>query len=345
MILERLSAKYGHKKILVTSSDSTGCGLMRAEYPHRFLKDSFEWCEHSSGFPSADPRIHEADIVWLQRPNHEFFLTYIPEMQRQGKFVIIDLDDTLWDIPASNLAGRFYGKKELAKVEAVFKLADCLTTSTIPLQEFLEKKFNKKTFVIPNHLVQDEIFLTGEKEKNDKIKIGWAGSYTHAGDFDHHLVNVLRGLPKDKVEFYSMGYMPQFFKGFAKELPWIETSQFHKTFREQNWDIGIMVAQDSMFNRCKSNLKYLEYGATKTAVVGHSVYPYINTVEHGVDGFLVQKEKTDWKEYIYTLIENESLRLQMANAAYNKVKKNFTYEENHAALEQIYLDIFAYLGV
>ena len=344
MILERLKEKYGYKKLMITSSDSTGCGLMRAEYPHRFLKDSFEWCEYSSGFPSNDPRIHETDIIWLQRPLHDFFLTYIPEMQRQGKFVIIDLDDTLWDIPASNMAHVHYPKKILDKVDAVFKLADCLTTSTIPLQDFLEKRFNKKTFLLPNHLIQDEIFIKGDKPKNDIIKIGWAGSFTHAGDFDHHLVNVLRGLPKDKVEFYSMGYTPGFFKGFAKSMPWVETTKFHQTFRDQNWDIGIMVAQDNMFNKCKSNLKFLEYGATKTAVVGHSVYPYLQTVNHGVNGFLVKNEKTDWKEYIYTLIENEPLRLQMAETAYADVKRNFTYEENHEELEQRYLDIFDYLG-
>jgi len=345
MILPRLAAKYGHKKIMITSSDSTGCGLMRAEYPYRFLKDSFEWCEYSSGFPSSDPRIYEADIVWLQRPLHEFFLTYIPEMQKQGKHVIIDLDDTLWHIPASNLAHVHYPTKILKKVDAVFNLASCLTTSTVPLRELLVERFKKETFILPNHLIQDEIFIQGNKPKNDKIKIGWAGSYTHAGDFNHHIANALRSLPKDKVEIYCMGYMPNGFGSFATALPWIETTQFHRTFREQNWDIGIMVADNNMFNTCKSNLKFLEYGATKTAVVGHSVYPYANTVNHGVNGFLVQKDKTDWKEYLNTLVENESLRLQMAENAYFDVKRNFTYEENYENLEQRYLDIFEYLGV
>lgn len=345
MVLERLKNKYGHKKIMLTSSDKTGCGYHRIYSPYLFLRDSFEWCEYNSGFPAGDPRIFEADVIVIQRALHEYFLQWIPAMQAQGKKIIYDLDDTLWDIPSSNLAHRHYPPRELRKVDAVIKLVDCITTSTVPLGDFMHKRFNKPTFIVPNKLWMSELGFDGDKKKNDKIKIGWAGSYTHAGDFDNYLVRVMNDLPFDKVEFYTMGYTPQFFKQKSISIPWVETGNFHKTFCEQNWDIGIMVAADNMFNKCKSNLKFLEYGAIKCAAVGHDIYPYVNTIEHGVDGFLVKNQKTDWAEYIYKLIDDESLRLTIADNAYQKVKTHWTYEGDAENIENKYLEIFDFLGL
>lgn len=345
MVLEKLKAKYGHKKIMLTSSDNTGCGYHRIYSPYLFLKDSFDWCEYSSGFPANDPRIMEADVVVIQRALHEYFLQWIPAMQAQGKKIIYDLDDTLWDIPASNKAHRHYPPAELRKVDAVIKCCDCITTSTFPLADFMSKRFKKPTFIVPNKLWMSELGFDGEKKLNEKLKIGWAGSYTHSGDFDHHLANVLRNLPFDKVDLYMMGYTPVFAQSFAKQVPWVDTKDFHKTFAEQNWDIGIMVATDNQFNRCKSNLKFLEYGAIKCASVGHDIYPYTHTVEHGVDGFLVKETKKDWAEYIYKLIEDDNLRLTIANNAYEKVKNLWTYEGDAANIEAKYIELFDYLGV
>ena len=344
MILDKLKNKYGNLKILMTSSDSTGCSLLRVEYPYKFLKESFNHIEMNQGYPVNDPRTVECDILSLQRPNHDHFLTFLPYRKSLGKFNIIDMDDMLWDIPASNWAHRHYPPKELKRVDSVLKLADCFTCSTKPLADFLESRFQKKAFIIPNHVWADELSENvGIKKKNEKIKIGWAGSYTHNGDFDHYLVDVLRNLPYDKVEFYSMGFMPQFFKPFAKEIPWVKTEDFHKTFAEQNWDIGIMVAKDNLFNKVKSNLKYLEYGSVKCAAIGHAVYPYVNCIEDGVDGLLVYKEKTDWKKHIYRLIEDEDYRLMLANNAYNKVNKEYTFEGDYQRLEDKYIEIIDYL--
>lgn len=335
-----LKDKYGKLKLLVTSSDSTGCGGYRTYFPYQFLKPNFDWIEHSFGFPGSNPIIMESDVTFVQRANHDFFRTWIPQVQSMGKKVVYDLDDTLWDIPASNLAHRHYPRKELDKVDAVIKLCDCMTTSTVPLKEFLENRFGKKVFLLPNHVWHNEMPV---KQKNEKIKIGWAGSYTHAGDFDNYLVKALKSLPQDKVEFTCVGYMPQFFKSFAKHAEWIDFKEYHSKFIEMNWDIGVIVATNNQFNRCKSNIKYLEYSQARCASIADNVYPYINTIDDGIDGFLVKNPKKDWKEYLHRLVEDEQFRLDMANNAYEKVKNKFTFEYDSDTLEQTYTDIFDYL--
>lgn len=335
-----IKEKYGNKKLLMASSDSTGCGGYRILFPHNFLQPNFEWTQCFMGFPSGNPIINEADIVVIQRATHEFFQQWIPWMQSQGKKIIYDIDDDLWHIPASNLAHRHYNKAELKQVESIIKICDCVTTSTIPLKNWLETLTDKQVFVIPNHVWHHEMV---EKPKNDKIKIGWAGSYTHNGDFDHNLIKYLRSLPTDKVEISCVGFMPQFMKGFANLVPWIDFADYHKSFINLNWDIGVIVAEENTFNTCKSNIKYLEYSQAKCVSVAHNVYPYATTIDDGVDGFLVKNTKHDWKNYINQLIEDEPFRLQMANAAYEKVKQNFTYEFDSAIMEQRYIEVFDYL--
>lgn len=336
----KLKDKFGNKKVILASSDSTGCGGYRTYYPYLFLKDNFEWIEHFFGFPSGNPIIHEADVVFIQRATHEFFPPWIKWMQSVGKRVVYDIDDNLWAIPSANLAHRHYPPRELKKVDAVINACDCITTSTLPLKKFLEERFQKQVFYIPNHIWHRDLEV---KPKNEKVQIGWAGSYTHNGDFDHHLVNVLRNLPKDKVDIFCVGFHPQYLKPFSTLVPWIDFKEYHEKFCALNWDIGVIVAEENLFNRCKSNIKYLEYSQARCVSVAHGVYPYSTTIDDGVDGFLVNNTKYDWKSHIYRLIEDEPFRLKMADKAYEKIKAQFTYEFDDIPHEYRYLELFEYL--
>ena len=159
-------------KIYMAASDETGCGLMRIQHPANELKKTFPWTEYRLGFPPSDPMLNEADVYIIQRATNEFFFDWIPKVQSEGKKVIFDIDDALWSIPASNLAHRYYPTKELKKLDKVMSLCDYLTASTIPLKETLENKFQKEVKVLPNLLPSFDF----EKPKNDKLRIGWAGS-------------------------------------------------------------------------------------------------------------------------------------------------------------------------
>ena len=337
-----LNEKHKQIKLLMSSSDIHGCGFMRVKQPAEFLQNHLPWVEYSLGFPPNDPRINEANIISLQRANNEYFQTWIPKIKETGTKLVSDMDDLLWGIPSSNLAHRHYPKKELDKLDFVMKNSDALTCSTIPLQGYLRDRFKIEPIVIPNMYHTPPDFI---KPKNDKIRIGWHGSYTHAGDFDHHLVKAIRELKKKyDFEFHTFGFCPQFFKDIAIHTEWTGIDTFIQTLIGLNLDIGIIVAQDNFFNACKSNLKYIEYSLAKTVSVAHNVYPYSNTIDDGVNGFLIKKEKTDWKTYLEELIVNEELRVTMAERANEKVKKEFTFEGNGDLILSKYGELFTQLG-
>lgn len=330
-------------RMLMTSSDSYGCGFMRVKQPAEFLKQHFPWTEFNLGFPRFDPRLYDANIITLQRANNEFFQSWIPRIKETfGTKIVSDMDDNLWAMPATNLAHRDYPKKELDKLDFVLRNSDALTCSTVPLAEFLRDKFKVDPIIIPNmhHTPPDFI-----KPKNNKLRIGWHGSHTHNGDFDHHLVKAIRELKKKyDFEFHTFGFCPQFFKDIAIHTEWADFDNFIQTLIGINLDIGIVVATDNHFNKCKSNLKFIEYSLAKVASVAHSVYPYATTIEDGVDGFLVKKEKTDWKSYLEELIVNEELRRTMVEKANKKVTEQFTFEGNGDLVLAQYNLLFERLG-
>jgi len=329
-------------KILMTSSDSTGCGLLRTQLPALELKKTYPWTEYRLGFPPRDPVLQEADIIFLQRATNEFFFDWIPKAQAEGKKIVFDIDDSLWDIPAANLAHRYYPTKELKKLEKVMKMCDLITVSTEPLRDRIISILGRTDVHVIKNLLPYESY---EKPKNEKPRIIWAGSYTHNGDFDKHLVKALREVVKEyDVEFYTFGFTPQFFKDFAISVPWVDTQEYMSKLKELNGDIGIIVAEDNQFNRSKSNLKFLEYGLTKIAPIAHNTYPYATTMTHGQDSFLVQNPKTDWKSYLVELIKNEELRVKIQHNAHQTVKDNFTFDSQGEWFLKQYQEIFKILG-
>ena len=56
------------------------------------------------------------------------------------------------------------------------------------------------------------------------------------------------------------------------------------------WDFAIAPLEDDPFTRCKSDLKYLDYGALAIPAVFSDVRPYCETVRHRETGLVVPNE-------------------------------------------------------
>lgn len=307
-----------NKKMFFTSGDSSGCSHYRTELPAKFLG-----YESSQGFPTGDPKLEDSDIIFIQRASHEYFLKWIPYIQSKGKKVIFDIDDNLWKIPVTNPASHAFSSRNLKLIKSIMQLCNGITVSTQPLKDFfLDNRFNTNIHVIPNMI--NNVFENPPKK--EKVRIGWIGTSTHAGDFSKDLIFALRELKKrNDCELVFMGYNPL-----------KDNSEFHKFISPEKYleyvnllalDIGLCVTEDNDFNRCKSNIKYLEYSACGVTTIANSVYPYANTIKHGDTGLILDDESL-WIEYIVDLINRKDLREYYTLNAKGFVKENFTYEHN-----------------
>jgi glycosyltransferase involved in cell wall biosynthesis len=85
------------------------------------------------------------------------------------------------------------------------------------------------------------------------------------------------------------------------------------------WDFAIAPLEDDPFTRCKSDLKYLDYGALAIPAVFSDVRPYSETVRHRETGLVVPNEADAWAEALGEMVSDGALRSRLARAARDEV--------------------------
>ena len=100
------------------------------------------------------------------------------------------------------------------------------------------------------------------------------------------------------------------------------------------FDVSLAPIKDTMFNRMKSQLKVIEAGFYKKALIASDVGPYTIDLKHSLDkgnfvdgnALLVDKSrnKSDWAKYMKKLIQNPSWAEDLGERLYETV--NGTYD-------------------
>jgi glycosyltransferase involved in cell wall biosynthesis len=99
------------------------------------------------------------------------------------------------------------------------------------------------------------------------------------------------------------------------------------------FDISLAPIKDHIFNRVKSQLKVIEAGFYKKAIIASEVGPYTidlkHTLKNGIFGdgnaLLVHENRnhSDWAKYIKTLVNNPNLIVDLGERLYETVKDTY----------------------
>lgn len=248
-------------------------------------------------------------------------LDVIYSMRKVGKFkIIIDIDDNLWQIPIGNIAmgdSTQHAKRIVALTESV-KCADWVTVSTDPLKDILEP-LNANISVLPNYI--DEADWSFKRKKHDKVRIAWVWSPTHIPDMPI-IEKALEQISKrDDVEIVIFGTELQIFKNVkTMNIKGVKYWDYPKLFMEEGIDISIAPLEDNDFNKCKSNIKWLESSMAGSAFIGSDVYPYSKSIKQGKTGY-VCKGTGQWVKYMTWLIEDADKRKELVKNARKEIKE------------------------
>ena len=172
------------------------------------------------------------------------------------------------------------------------------------------------------------IFNKLQVVQKKRITIGYMGTATH----DDDLMMVFPALQaiserhRGKVELQIIGAIGHGqTRQMLKKLPGrlisltsnqSEYPQFLAWFSSQvRWDIAIAPLRDTSFNRCKSDIKFLDYSILGAAGIYSCIPAYEETVRHQETGWLVDNNINSWIEALETLLTNEQLRKQIATNA------------------------------
>lgn len=256
--------------------------------------------------------------------------------------LIYTLDDNLLDLEGDHLIRPGLSQDQLSAIRYFAREAAGIIVSTEPLKTRLSR-LNQNIQVVPNALDERLFDRSHRKERQSshskkRIIIGYMGTYTH----DEDLMIVLQPLRevmrkhRDKVEFQLVGATAEAnILDYYGDLP-IKTlniginGEYPAFMRWMNqtleWDIGIAPLEISDFSVCKSDIKFLDYGALGIPGIFTACVPYEKTVLHMQTGYLAQNTPESWIEGLESLLSHNELREQMANEAQEYVFSNRTLE-------------------
>lgn len=332
-------------------SSGGGAGAAGRRVSVRMLPERFGTHPHSSTYvrlllPLRHPSVErhfdvtrgevydKADVVFVERTwtaNPDAAQRLVDRARADGARILFSIDDNLLDLNKDWLT-----TAHLAVVKLLAAEADAVVVSTEPLAERMAP-FNDRIVVIPNaldeRLLDDAVVPERKPEPGApaapgaiprRLTLGYMGTSTHDEDLEMiapALRNVLARFG-DGVEFQVVGAVARPSTLAALEgLPvsvlragdGIEYPQFMRwMFRNLHWDAAIAPLRDDVFNRCKSDIKLLDYGALGIPAVFSRVPSYEHSVRHGVTGLLAENTVESWAQNLERLLGDDVLRRAIA---------------------------------
>ena len=286
------------------------------------------------------------DRLWRPDISPALAESLVENIRQAGARLIYALDDSFQDLPAEGKDWRLT-EERLRVMQLFLCQADGVMVTTPALRERL-LGFNPNIVVVPHAL--DERLLSAERPGGKAIGyvstllryalniarpshakrkvIGYMGTFTH----DDDLMMVLPALRtvwqrhREEIEFQIVGVVGradtfQALKGLpvrvVKPRPGQEEyPAFMSWFSSHlHWDIAISPLKDTPFNRCKSDIKFLDYSAIGAAGIYSQVPAYESSVRHLETGWLAENEVGAWIEALEGLLSDDRLRMQLVQNA------------------------------
>lgn len=310
--------------------------------------------------PSMAAGALNADVVVFHRPNDDRAIEIAKLLRAQGKKIVMDSDDTYKDIDGHKW-GRLLRKVDKS-LDEFGKFADLITCST----EFLAKEYkelNPNVVVLPNCVDpeawpdQDEIL----RNDGEKVRIGLVGSVAYETNFEsfapvirelderEDVQLVLLGLPA-RNETTEKVVVPAHKKDYEfweslKNVEWtplVDMKDYFDTLNSLKLDIMLIPRADRYFNRCKSNLKFLEASMLEIPVIAQGFStgdsPYQQNSDDA-DHMSIAYVPDDWKQSIEYLIKNKEARKVIGQKAREYVIENYSISKNIHLWQEAYAGI------
>ena len=103
-------------------------------------------------------------------------------------------------------------------------------------------------------------------------------------------------------------------------------------------DVALVPLKYNIFNKCKSELKIVEAGWMKKAVICSRITPYQEYIKHGVNGLLVNlaRNNIDWFIFIKRLAQNPNQVKDMGEALHETIKTHFDLDKHNLTRAELY---------
>lgn len=160
-----------------------------------------------------------------------------------------------------------------------------------------------------------------ERRVKGEIRIGYfSGSITHNADFNlilPALVHLLEARPKVKLVLSGELDLPDELANYSNRIvsvPFCEWKRLPGLIA--SCDINLAPLTDTLFNRAKSENKWIEASLVKVPTIASNVGAFKQMIENGVTGLLCESA-SEWYKALVGLVDSPKKRLELAENAYS----------------------------
>ena len=175
--------------------------------------------------------------------------------------LILDIDDW-WVLPRSH-ANRNAQKTQ--DIIWTLKIADEIHTTNAYLAEKIQKENPYVPIWILPNAIDTRRGQWEDIEKEEGFNVGYMGALHHDEDLTYNRIN-LAGLNSYSIPYYKERL------NASNEFERADWSDYGRLYKKIH--VSIAPLAPSTFNKCKSNLKALEAGFTKTCIIAQDMHPY-----------------------------------------------------------------------
>jgi len=314
---------------------SSGSGQYRVVEPLNALQQAglaqtcvvFPLAGHAYRTPNALEITRTApDRVIVQHSIADAHLQLLRDYRRINPdlYIVQMVDDVFHDLPKTHPLHTLHQREGYVRMREAMGLSDRVIVSTQPLAD-VYAGFCDDIRVVPNTLDEHAWgHFMREPAPRQRLRLGWAGAGQHLGDLQMMAAVVAHF--KDEVDWIFMGMCPDELRPHIKEFhPFVSYVDYPAKLASLDLDIAIAPLEDNLFNRCKSNLRLLEYGAMGWPVVCSDVYPF-RTSNPPV--LRVANEQQAWIEALEGLLHNPERRRELGRQLNEWVRKDFYVSQN-----------------
>lgn len=266
------------------------------------------------------------DIVIFQRTMSDIEIQLANFLKKNQKELVYEIDDLLTRIPSYLSRTNFTINK--FNIIKIINISDALSVSTCNLKSQFKNK-NNNIHVTPNYSSPMKSISKHYFVKTKDIKLIISST-------DNVLLNMI--IPalaevqkKFGVQIISIGPICLQLKKAGIRID--ENLNFrHYEFKNfiSSIDnaIGLIPLNLSLFNNCKSPIKFFDYSACGIPSICSNVPPYSQVIKKNFSGLLADNTKKSWIKNIYRLIKDENLRNFLSKNAIVDIKQNYNIDKN-----------------
>jgi len=338
-------------KVYYSHSMYEGCNYVRCLLPtiyNGWDGDKTSLRDSKKDAKTATQAMLHADIIVMQRPFEKARKDIFNALKEAGKKIVFDNDDSYKVNDQMKLGETLEAVSN--SIDWFIENSDLVTTTTEFLAEEY-RKLNPNVVVLPN-MIDPADWDTPKRNKGDKVRIGLVGSTLMNKDFESIIPTLKVLSEQDNIELVILG-MPKsdmykqensFWSTLNVEInPPVPVYEYADAVNDLKLDIMLIPREDTYFNRCKSNLKFLEASMLEIPVIAQGFIDGLSPYQVNKDDakhMIIVTDNNKWLSEIDKLVNDKNLRRKIGKEAKKYVLKNYDIDKKAYLWEEAYYKIY-----